>query len=225
VGRIGPAGGSRFPDKGCQDGGGQRQQGATDPGQPESAHVQQLVPKQRPERDAKVERQRVEAERLPGSALRCQIGQRRERGHEEDGLPHAEHQAQAQEHPQLGREGVRHQGQCAQQGAANDERAPPAAVRSAPGERAQGHRRHAEGADGDSHPQLVGAERSLGEERRQRNGQARCREVGQLAECQQDEGRREEAFALVTLCDGRGIRCAHRAIFAAGSRRQLLPVA
>ena len=145
---------------------GQRRR--ADPDERKATDAVQGLAEQRAERDAQVQRQRVEAERLALAATRREVREHRESGHEEERLRHAEDQAQDDEHHQVGDDEVRQDGRGRERRSGDQQRTPSSSIRLAPAPRPKHERRDAECADRDADANRIGTQRTA---RKERSGQ------------------------------------------------------
>ena len=122
----------------------------------------------RPDRDAEVQRQRQEADRLAATLLRGDVGGGRERSDEEEALAGAEEAARQREHEQVRCHDVQEQPGDRHDRPADQQRPPPEPVGRPADDRPQEQRGDAERADRDPEPERVGAELQLREPRRDR---------------------------------------------------------
>ena len=122
----------------AQPGTGERDRGAADPGEPVTPGVDEHLADERPERDAEVERQRVEADGLARPALGREVGDGGEAGDEEERLGHAQQEPQDDEHREVIDEDMGREQHRAQERTTDQQRSTPDPVR-------QGSRRTAGG--------------------------------------------------------------------------------
>jgi len=90
------------------------------PSQREAARLQEQLAEQRADRDAEVERERIEAQRLAGAARRSKVGQDREAGDEEERLGSPQHESQTDEQRQVAGDRVARDRQRAEERAADE---------------------------------------------------------------------------------------------------------